>query len=95
LEQEASEKDQIGISYGVNVDEIEAKLDELADANLNGRQIRNAISTARQLSRYLKEPLGYNHLTEVINEAKKFDEYLLELNRTYTADEIQRDKGER
>ncbi|KAH6954262.1 P-loop containing nucleoside triphosphate hydrolase protein [Fusarium avenaceum] len=95
LEQEALKKDQNSLSYGVNVNEMTAKLDELADANLNGRQIRNAISTARQLSRYLKEPLGYKHLTAVIDEAKKFDEYLLELNRTYTADEIQRDKGER
>ncbi|KAG5659545.1 hypothetical protein KAF25_002104 [Fusarium avenaceum] len=95
LEQEASKKEQNSLSYGVNVNEMTAKLDELADANLNGRQIRNAISTARQLSRYLKEPLGYKHLRAVIDEAKKFDEYLLELNRTYTADEIQRDKGER
>lgn len=95
LEQETSGKDQNSLSYGVNVNEMTAKVGELADANLNGRQIRNAISTARQLSRYLKEPLGYKHLTAVIDEAKKFDEYLLELNRTYTADEIQRDKGER
>ncbi|EGU88897.1 hypothetical protein FOXB_00555 [Fusarium oxysporum f. sp. conglutinans Fo5176] len=84
-----------GLSYGAKVDEMLDKLDELAEANLNGRQIRNAVSTARQLARYQKEPLSYKHLTVVINEAKKFDEYLLELNRTYTADEIQRDKGER
>lgn len=77
------------------MDEMLGRLDELAEANLNGRQIRNAVSTARQLARYQKEPLSYKHLTVVINEAKKFDEYLLELNRTYTADEIQRDKGER
>ncbi|KAM0296872.1 hypothetical protein ACHAPM_010058 [Fusarium culmorum] len=84
-----------GGSYGANVDEMMGKLDDLAEANLNGRQIRNAVSTARQLARYQKEPLSYKHLTAVINEAKKFDEYLLELNRSYTADEIQRDKGER
>ncbi|ESU15644.1 hypothetical protein FGSG_09116 [Fusarium graminearum PH-1] len=84
-----------GGSYGANVDEMMGKLDDLAEANLNGRQIRNAVSTARQLARYQKEPLSYKHLTAVIDEAKKFDEYLLELNRSYTADEIQRDKGER
>ncbi|RGP70042.1 hypothetical protein FSPOR_4334 [Fusarium sporotrichioides] len=84
-----------GGSYGANVDEMMGKLDELAEADLNGRQIRNAVSTARQLARYQQEPLAYKHLTAVINEAKKFDEYLLELNRSYTADEIQRDKGER
>ncbi|SCO50252.1 related to TOB3 (member of AAA-ATPase family) [Fusarium fujikuroi] len=94
LEDEASSKHS-GLSYGAKVDEMLDKLDELADANLNGRQIRNAVSTARQLARYQKEPLSYKHLMVVIDEAKKFDEYLLELNRTYTADEIQRDKGER
>ncbi|KAF5253481.1 hypothetical protein FANTH_1552 [Fusarium anthophilum] len=84
-----------GLSYGANVDEMLSKLDELAKANLNGRQIRNAVSTARQLARYKKEPLSYKHLTVVINEAKKFDEYLLELNDTFTADDLQRHKGER
>ncbi|SCV34357.1 related to TOB3 (member of AAA-ATPase family) [Fusarium fujikuroi] len=94
LEEDASQRHS-GVSYGAKVDEMLGRLDELAEANLNGRQIRNAVSTARQLARYQKEPLSYKHLTVVINEAKKFDEYLLELNRTYTADEIQRDKGER
>ncbi|KAH7200987.1 hypothetical protein BKA60DRAFT_528147 [Fusarium oxysporum] len=94
LEEEASTRHS-GLSYGAKVDEMLDKLDELAEANLNGRQIRNAVSTARQLARYQKESLSYKHLAVVINEAKKFDEYLLELNRTYTADEIQRDKGER
>ncbi|KAK2469187.1 hypothetical protein H9L39_19168 [Fusarium oxysporum f. sp. albedinis] len=82
-------------SYGANIDEILGKLNELAEANLNGRQIRNAVSTARQLARYQKEPLSYKHLTVVINKAKKFDEYLLELNETFTADELQRHKRER
>ncbi|KAF4989035.1 hypothetical protein FGRMN_9407 [Fusarium graminum] len=82
LDQETLSKSQSSPSYGVNMDEITDKLDELAGADLNGRQIRNVISTARQLARYLKEPLGYKHLTAVISEAKKFDDYLLELNRT-------------
>ncbi|KAF5548901.1 AAA family ATPase [Fusarium mexicanum] len=94
LEGEVSAK-QNSLSYGAKVDEMLDKLDELAEANLNGRQIRNAVSTARQLARYQKEPLSYKHLTVVIDETKKFDEYLLEVNRTYTADEIRRDKGER
>ncbi|KAF5535709.1 AAA family ATPase [Fusarium phyllophilum] len=73
LEKEPSTR-YSGPSYGANVDEMLGKLDELAEANLNGRQIRNAVSTARQLARYQKEPLSYKHLTIVINEAKKFDE---------------------
>ncbi|KAF5695355.1 AAA family ATPase [Fusarium denticulatum] len=94
LEEEVSARHG-GLVYGAKVNELLGRLDELAEANLNGRQIRNAVSTARQLARYQKEPLSYKHLTVVINEAKKFDEYLLELNKTFTADEIQRDKGQR
>ncbi|KAJ3545952.1 hypothetical protein NM208_g2248 [Fusarium decemcellulare] len=81
--------------YGVNTEEMKGKVEELADANLNGRQIRNAISTARHLARYRKEPMAYKHFEVVINEAKKFDEYLLELNNWFSADDIQRDKRER
>ncbi|KAF7556186.1 hypothetical protein G7Z17_g1665 [Cylindrodendrum hubeiense] len=83
------------LDYGIKADEIKEKVEELADVDLNGRQIRNAISTARQLARYRKEPLAYRHFEVVINEAKKFDEYLLELHKWYSSDEIQRDKRER
>ncbi|KAM0414538.1 hypothetical protein ACHAPT_013618 [Fusarium lateritium] len=83
------------LGYGIKVDEIKTKVNELANANLNGRQIRDAISRARQLAKYRKEPMTYEHLETAINKAWKFDEYLLELNNTFSADEIQRDKGER
>lgn len=81
--------------YGIKIKEISDKIGELAEAELNGRQIRNAISTARELATYQCKPLGYEHLRLVINEAEKFDEYLLEVNKYYTADQIQRDKRER
>ena len=83
------------MSHGIKFDEITGNLDKLADANLNGRQIRNVISTARQLARYRQVAMGYEHLEAVIHEAEKFDEYLLELNNAYSADEIRRDKHER
>lgn len=81
--------------YGIKIKEISDKVEELAEAELNGRQIRNAISTARELATYQCKPMGYEHLSLVINEAEKFDEYLLEVNKYYTADQIQRDKRER
>ncbi|KAM0543609.1 hypothetical protein ACHAPJ_012196 [Fusarium lateritium] len=95
VDDEAKANSKEELSYGIRVDDITAKLDKLADANLNGRQIRNAISTARQLARYRQVVMGYEHLEAVIQEAEEFDEYLLELNNTYSADEIQRDRGER
>lgn len=83
------------LGYGIKFKEIRNEIEVLAKAELNGRQIRNAISTARELAAYQREPMGYEHLKIVIKEAEKFDEYLLELNENYTADEIQRDKKER
>ncbi|KAL7911733.1 P-loop containing nucleoside triphosphate hydrolase protein [Trichoderma velutinum] len=88
-------KDSTALGDGINIDEIRGKVEELANEDMNGRQIRNTISTARQLAMYQQKRLGYEHIQAVISEAKKFDEYLLELNKGFSADEIQRDKKER
>ncbi|KAK0761359.1 hypothetical protein N5P37_006309 [Trichoderma harzianum] len=94
-ERRGDKKDDTMLGYGINIDEIKDKLEELADESMNGRQIRNTISTARQLAMYQRKKLSYEHIQAVIDEANKFDEYLLELNKGYSADEIQRDKKER
>lgn len=84
-------------SGGLEIDanDIISHIDNLATPELNGREIRNAISTARQLARYRDQALGYNHLQSVIAEAEKFDQYLKNLHEGFTADERQNDKGER
>ncbi|KAE9374916.1 P-loop containing nucleoside triphosphate hydrolase protein [Stipitochalara longipes BDJ] len=84
-----------GIDMGINSKELRKMLPQLAVAKLNGREIRNAVSTARQLAMFRKEPMGYEHLRVVIEEAKKFDAYLLELNKGFTSDQIMKDGGER
>jgi hypothetical protein len=48
----------------------------LAKEELNGRQIRNAITTARQLARFRGQPLGYAHLSQTIRIANEFEEYV-------------------
>ncbi|KAI1145988.1 P-loop containing nucleoside triphosphate hydrolase protein [Nemania diffusa] len=75
--------------------DIRAHIPELAERNLNGREIRNAISTARQLAMYKKEPMSYKHLERVIKETSKFEAYITELNQGFTSDEIRKEKGER
>ena len=62
----------------IDVDDLEDHLTELAAAKLNGRQIRNAVSTARQMAKFKKETLQYSHLETVIDVAKEFDNYLEE-----------------
>jgi SpoVK/Ycf46/Vps4 family AAA+-type ATPase len=50
--------------------------DELAKVQMNGRQIRNAITTARQLAMFHKEQMSYTHLKHVIGLSSKFDKWL-------------------
>ena len=88
-------KESTDASLGINVAEIKLHLNELAKTNLNGREIRNTISTARQLAMYRKEPLRYHHLEAVIEESKKFDDYLLGLHEDFSPDDIARAYKER
>lgn len=82
-------------AHGINVSQISEHLEELAEESLNGREIRNAISTARQLASYKDCPMEYVHLRTVIDETKRFDEYLRTLHKGLSMDEIQHDQGER
>lgn len=43
---------------------------------MNGRQIRNAITTARQYAQWKGMTLTYEHLRDVIEVAGRFDRYL-------------------
>jgi hypothetical protein len=83
------------IGYGMDISELREHLSELSQVKLNGREIRNALSIARQLALYRQEALQFHHLKDVMDEAKKFDDYLNELNDGFSADAICRDRRER
>ncbi|KAJ4044544.1 hypothetical protein NW761_008545 [Fusarium oxysporum] len=83
------------IGYGMDISDLRKHLSELSQVDLNGREIRNALSIARQLALYRKEALQFHHLKDVMDEAKKFDDYLNELNDGFSADAICRDRRER
>ncbi|RYN29650.1 hypothetical protein AA0115_g5269 [Alternaria tenuissima] len=59
----------------INGEEIIGKLDILARHRLDGRQIRNTISTARQLAQYKKEKLRYSHVDQAVRVANEFEKY--------------------
>lgn len=65
---------------GENVEEIRDRLDELAKHNLNGREIRNALSTARQLASHGGEKMGWEHLELAIKTANNFGNYLRDVH---------------
>nr|RBQ93972.1 hypothetical protein FVER53263_20726 [Fusarium verticillioides] len=83
------------IGYGMDISDLRHHLGELSQADLNGREIRNALSIARQLALYRQEALQFHHLKDVMDEAKKFDDYLNEINDGFSADDICRDRRER
>jgi hypothetical protein len=82
-----------GVDFGIDVEGVEAKLDQLADEKLNGREIRNAISTARQLAMFRKQRMNYEHLRVVIEEASKFEAYLLQLREGLSPADISKIEG--
>jgi len=66
-------------------DEIDRKgivdnINALAEIELNGREIRNTLTTARQLALFRKERMSYSHLKSVIETAVQFNSYLKELH---------------
>lgn len=65
---------------GENVDDIRDRLDELANHKLNGREIRNALSTARQLASHEGKKMSWEHLELAIKTANNFGKYLREFH---------------
>lgn len=60
----------------VDFKDIECYIPELSKHELNGRQIRNAITIARQLAKFKGGTMSYKHLKHVIKVAGQFDSYL-------------------
>lgn len=68
------------VAEPVAIENIKSHTAELSGYNMNGRQIRNAINTARQLARFKGEPLNIEHLRRVIQVSGRFDDYVRGVN---------------
>ncbi|PSN71715.1 P-loop containing nucleoside triphosphate hydrolase protein [Corynespora cassiicola Philippines] len=82
-------------SIDIDFDDVECYIGELAEHDMNGRQIRNAITTARQLAKFKQQKMSYTHLKHVIAVSSKFDTYLRSVQEGLTDNEIARDEGVR
>jgi hypothetical protein len=60
----------------VDIDEIKLHIDGLADREMNGREIRTALMTARQVALYKKETRSWDHVEQNIKISGDFDKYL-------------------
>jgi SpoVK/Ycf46/Vps4 family AAA+-type ATPase len=84
---------EVGEEDVVELDDIEDNLDELAKIDMNGRQIRNSLTTARQLALFKKERMNYEHLKHVIGIAAEFEAYLREVQDGFSDASIARADG--
>ncbi|KAH6890682.1 P-loop containing nucleoside triphosphate hydrolase protein [Thelonectria olida] len=60
----------------INMAELSDNLKVLAQEKLNGRQIRNAITSARQLAQFQNKPMGCVHLDQTIRVVNEFETYI-------------------
>ncbi len=79
----------------IDFDEIEYCIKELSEYEMNGRQIRNCITTARQLALFKKKKMTSAHIKHAIKVSGKFDTYLTALKEGFSDDQIARVDGVR
>lgn len=73
--------------------EIGGKIKLLSEYEMNGRQIRNAITTARQLALFRRTALSWDHLEHSIKVSGQFDKYLEEVHNQIKDDDMAREEG--
>jgi hypothetical protein len=64
----------------IKIDSILAHMDQLAGYELNGRQIRNALTTSWQLALFEKEALDWDRIKDSIEVAADFNRYIKEVH---------------
>lgn len=60
----------------IDLDDLEMNVEKLARIDMNGRQIRNTVTTARHLAKFRKERLVYGHVQDAVETVTDFDKYL-------------------
>ncbi len=78
---------------GIDFDDIYRHLKDLARNEMNGRQIRNAITTSRQLAKHQGKDLEFTDLQQVIKVALQFDKHTTDLQGGMNDDERKREDG--
>lgn len=76
-------------------DELLGQLDVFSDYDMNGRQIRNVITTARQIAQFSKKKVGTEFIHDAIEVTTKFDSYIRKVNEDLPDNEIARQYGVR
>ncbi|CAN9080616.1 unnamed protein product [Alternaria alternata] len=77
-----------------DLEDIVDHIDELSKEPMNGREIRNSITIARQLAQFRnKSSFQYSDLKDAMKVGSRFSKYLKDLRMNYTDDMIKQDSG--
>ncbi|CAI7585797.1 unnamed protein product [Penicillium manginii] len=79
----------------IEFEDVIDNLDELSSHDINGREIRNALTTARQLALFKGEKMGSAHLKKVLRVSGIFGKYLKDLRGGLTDDLLKHESGVR
>ncbi|TLD20617.1 hypothetical protein PspLS_08580 [Pyricularia sp. CBS 133598] len=74
------EGDDGGEVIAVDFKDIVAHMDELAAYEMNGREIRNSLATARQLAVFERETLDWDGIKDAIEVSNDFNNYIKEVH---------------
>ena len=88
-----SRLESFGDENKVDIADLRDHLEDLKKEKMNGRQIRNAITTARQYAQWKGSVLTYEHLSDVIEVSGRFEKYIDRLHGGFTQDQLAEDDG--
>ncbi|KAI1415685.1 hypothetical protein F5Y13DRAFT_156585 [Hypoxylon sp. FL1857] len=85
----------------IDFTDLEDHVEQLASFKMNGREIRNVITIARQYARWERKQrsdpenykLNYKEISSIIETAGEFDQYIKKLKGGYTDDQIAESEG--
>ncbi|PVH68573.1 P-loop containing nucleoside triphosphate hydrolase protein [Cadophora sp. DSE1049] len=77
----------------IDFNDLRDNVEELAKNKMNGREIRNAITLARQYTQWKKTKLNLAELQDIIKISGQFDVYLSDLNSNVTQDQLAQEEG--
>lgn len=79
----------------IDYDDVENYIGELSEREMNGRQIRNVITTARQWAQFQRKTMTASHLKYAIKVTSKFDAYVKDVKEGFSDEQIARGDGVR
>jgi SpoVK/Ycf46/Vps4 family AAA+-type ATPase len=79
----------------IDFDDVENYITEISHREMNGRQIRNVITTARQWALFQNRTMTASHLKYAIKVTSKFDTYIKDVKEGFSDEQIARGDGVR